>query len=213
MALSKKAKDIAGKLEADCKLGDIKKLAKEIKTDHELALQLWSQGGHNPRLLSTLIFDKKQLTEDDLDSLAADLEKIEKDQRNQLGDWLLANQLGKDKRLVSQMETWREHRSAIMRRWYWYHQARLRWTGRIPPPGSSKQLLDEIETAIAGEDCDVQWVMNFCAGWIGVYEPKLRARCIRLGKSVGLYKDEKVARNCTPSYLPEFIRIEVAKRE
>ena len=29
---------------------------------------------------------------------------------------------------------------------------------------------------------------------------------------VGLYKDEKVAKNCTPSYLPEFIRIEVAKR-
>jgi hypothetical protein len=38
------------------------------------------------------------------------------------------------------------------------------------------------------------------------------ARCIKLGKALGLYKDEHVAKNCTPSYLPEFIRIEVAKR-
>lgn len=28
-----------------------------------------------------------------------------------------------------------------------------------------------------------------------------------------LYKDDPVAKNCTPSYLPEFIRVEVAKRE
>ena len=34
-----------------------------------------------------------------------------------------------------------------------------------------------------------------------------------MGKTLGLYKDEPVAKNCTPSYLPEFIRIEVAKRE
>ena len=34
-----------------------------------------------------------------------------------------------------------------------------------------------------------------------------------LRKKLGLYKDEKGAKNCTPSYLPEFIRIEVAKRE
>jgi hypothetical protein len=55
--------------------------------------------------------------------------------------------------------------------------------------------------------------MNFCAGQIGVHEPKFRSRCIKLGKTLGLYKDEHVAKNCTPSYLPEFIRIEVAKRE
>ena len=65
---------------------------------------------------------------------------------------------------------------------------------------------------MATAEPEVQWAMNFCAGQIGVFEPKLRSRCIKLGKALGLYKDEPVAKNCTPSYLPECIRIEVAKR-
>lgn len=48
---------------------------------------------------------------------------------------------------------------------------------------------------------------------IGIHEPEFRSRCIQLGETLGLYKDERVAKNCTPSYLPGFIRIEVAKRE
>ena len=55
--------------------------------------------------------------------------------------------------------------------------------------------------------------MNFTAGQIGIHEQKHRARCIKLGKTLGLYKDEPVSRGCTPQYLPEFIQIEVAKRE
>lgn len=59
---------------------------------------------------------------------------------------------------------------------------------------------------------EVQWAMNFCAGQIGVHEPTFRSRCIKLGEKTGLYQSDPVAKNCTPSYLPEFIRIEVEKR-
>jgi len=55
-------------------------------------------------------------------------------------------------------------------------------------------------------------MMNFTAGWIGVFEPQHRARCAALGERTGLYRDEVVPRGCTPGYLPEFIRVEVAKR-
>lgn len=212
MPLSRKAKETLAKLDGDSKLGDIKKLGKQIKTDHLLALELWEEGSHQSRLLATLIYDKKELTESDLEAIAADLKDVGEEQRNQIGDWLLANQLSKDKRLVALMESWREHPSPVLRRWYWYHQARLRWTGRTPPPDNSAELLSDMESRIASEEPEVQWVMNFCAGWIGVYEPELRSRCVKLGKDTKLYKDEVVAKNCTPSYLPEFIRIEVEKR-
>ena len=66
---------------------------------------------------------------------------------------------------------------------------------------------------MATAEPEVQWAMNFCAGQIGIFEPKLRTRCVKLGKKLGLYKDEIVPKNCTPSYLPEFIKIEVAKRQ
>jgi hypothetical protein len=31
------------------------------------------------------------------------------------------------------------------------------------------------------EEPEVQWAMNFTAGWIGVYDEKYRTRCIKLG--------------------------------
>ena len=61
MTLSTKAKKVVDQITSDTtKLGDIKKLARDIKTDHELAQALWSTEKHHPRLLATLIFDKKR---------------------------------------------------------------------------------------------------------------------------------------------------------
>ena len=51
-------------------MGDLKKLGKEIKKDHALAMEHWSTGDYYPRLLATLIFDKKLLTEAVIDQLA-----------------------------------------------------------------------------------------------------------------------------------------------
>lgn len=212
MSAKARAKKIVSEIRGgEPNLGDLKKLGKEIKKDHELAKELWATQDFHARLLSTLIFDKKLLTEGVIDELASDLLKLEESERNQISDWLLANQLMKDRKLVALIETWEANPSPVLRRWFWYHQARLRWTGK--PADTSADLLDILEEKMGGAEGEVQWAMNFCAAWIGVFEPKLRARCIKLGKTLGLYKEEPVAKNCTPSYLPDFIRIEVAKRE
>ncbi len=211
--VSAAAKKIASELKnEDTKLGDIKKRGREIKKDHELAMELWATGAYHARLLSTLILDKKLLTQAAIDALAADMLAHDETERNQLADWLLANQLMKSRKTVALLESWEESASPVLRRLFWYHQARLRWTGQTPPENTGK-LLAKLERKMATAHPDVQWAMNFCAGWIGVHEPDFRSRCIRLGEKVGLYKNDPVAKNCTPSYLPEFIRIEAAKRE
>lgn len=193
------------------KLGDIKKRAAEIKVDHDLALELWASGDLNPRLLASLIFDKKQLSEAVIEQLASDLLQLEGLERDQLTDWLLANQFMKDKKLTALMESWEDHPGPIQRRLFWYHQARLRWTGQTPPPNSA-HLMDSLESKMANEQPGVQWAMNFCACQIGLNEPEFRERCLALGEKLGLYKGDHVSKGCTPSYLPEFIRIEAAKR-
>jgi 3-methyladenine DNA glycosylase AlkD len=213
MALSARARKLVAEItNGNVKLGDLKKRGAEIKKDHALALELWSTGQYCPRLLATLVFDKKLLTETVIDQLATDMLRHDAEERNQLTDWLMANQLAKDKKLVALITTWEKNPSPILRRLFWYHQARLRWVGQAPP-GNSAELIHSLETDMADAEPEVQWAMNFCAGQIGVHEPKFRSRCITLGKALGLYKDEHVSKNCTPSYLPEFIRIEVAKRE
>ena len=193
------------------KMGDLKKTGKAIKKDHELAKALWFVGGFQARLLATLIFDKILLDQPFIDELANDLKSHSASERNQITDWLLANQLMKSKKTIGLLTSWQMAKTDMCRRLFWYHQARLRWTGQTPPPNSG-ELLDVIESNIMTEVPEVQWAMNFCAAQIGVNEANYRTRCIKLGEQTGLYKDEHVAKNCTPSYLPEFIRIEVGKR-
>ena len=135
----------------------------------------------------------------------------EQDDKTQLMDWLMANQLMKDKKTIALIESWANSPSALQRRTYWYYQARLRWTGQTPPDNTA-ELLTTIEANIEKVP-EVQWAMNFTAAWIGVYDKSYRNRCIALGEKTGLYKGEMVAKGCTPSYLPDFISIEAGKRE
>src|SRR5690554_2422283 len=109
-------------------------------------------------------------------------------------DWLMANQLTKRKRTLTLLESWENSRSALQRRAFWYYQARLRWTGKKPPTNND-ELLTAIEANIAQEEPEVQWAMNFTAGWIGVYDEEHRERCIEIGEKTGLYKGQMVAKN------------------
>lgn len=211
MKLSSKAENILGQINTKTKLGDLRKIAKDIKKDHELAMELWSAGKFLPRQLAILIMDNKLISQDLLNKLDRDMQTHPLDERNQLMDWLMANQLTKDKKTVALIESWENSLSALQRRVFWYYQARLRWTGQTPP-ANTPELLTKIEANIAKEEPEVQWAMNFTAGWIGVYEKQYRNRCIALGKKTGLYKDEMVSKGCTPDYLPEFITIESNKR-
>ncbi len=208
---SSKAENILLQVNSKTKLGDLRKIAKDIKKDHELAMELWSTEEFLPRLLSILIMDKKLLSQDLINKLDKDMQIHTFDERNNLMDWLMANQLTKDKKNISLMVSWENSHSALQRRAYWYYQARLRWTGQTPPDNTA-DLLSAIEANITQEEPEVQWAMNFTAGWIAVYDEKYRARCIKLGEKTGLYKDEMVSKGCTPNYLPEFITIEVNKR-
>lgn len=213
MGVSAQAQRIVSEVaEPGTKMGDLKKRGNGIKKNHALALELWSTGGFHARLLATLILDKKLLTQGVIDQLVSDIRGHAERERDHLSEWLLANQLMKDKSLTALVETWERNPSPTLRRLFWYHQARLRWTGQ-EPPGNSADLLDSLEKHLARAEPEVQWAMNFCACQIGLHEEALRARCLALGKKLGLYKDERVAKNCTPAYLPEFIRIELAKRQ
>ena len=211
MTLSPKAQEVYSQINGDnLKLGDLRKIAKEIKKDHDLAMELWSTGEFHPRLLSLLIMDKNHLTQEVINQLAIEMSSHELDQRNHLADWLLTNQLSKSKKTKELIENWEHHPSPMLRRIFWYYQARLRWLGQTPPDNTA-DLLASLEGKMATAEPEVQWAMNFTAGQIGIYEAPYREQCIALGERIGLYKGDPVPRNCTPDYLPEFIAIEAAK--
>lgn len=177
-----KAKDMLAQIShKSTKLGDLRKIAKEIKKDHELAMELWSTEQYLARQLAILIMDKKLLSQELIDKLDQDIQQHDEHERNQLIDWLMANQLSKDKRTISLMESWANSQSSLQRRIFWYYQGRLRWTGQTPPP-NSEELLSLIEERIENEEPEVQWAMNFTAAQIGIFQEEYRSRCISLGE-------------------------------
>lgn len=209
--LSKKAKDIIEQTKGLSKLGDLRKIAKEIKVDHELGLELWSSGEYMPMMLSLLIMDKKVLDNQKVNAMIEDIEGHDEKESLQLVDWLLGNQLMKHKKFAGLMDSWVDDKSPLKRRIFWFHQSRLRWTGKTAYENTD-ELVDRIEKNLSQEDPEVQWAMNMTAGWIGIYDKKYRDRLIDLGEMIGLYKGDHVSPGCTPNYLPEFIEIEVEKR-
>ena len=211
MTHSAKAKTLLDQVNKEgTKLGDLRKISKEIKKDHDLAMELWAAGEFMPRQLAILIMDKKLLNEELIDHMILDLQKHESKESLHLADWLMANQLSKDKKTIALMMGWEDNPIPLKRRLYWYYQARLRWTGKIPIDNADL-LLESIENKLLKEQPEVQWAMNFTAAQIGIFESKHRARSIAIGEKTGLYKDEEVPRGCTPNYLPEFIKIQVEK--
>lgn len=210
MKLSTKATAIATQINQDSKLGELRKIAKVIKKDHDLAMELWETDDYMLRQLAILIMDKKLLTQEVIDKLDKDIQSHSYDERIQLIDWLMANQLSKNKKTVTLIESWENSPSPLQRRIFWYYQARLRWMGNTSHT-NTEDLLTSIEANIVSEHPEVQWAMNYTAGQIGKWQEEYRNRCIAIGENTGLYKDEIVPRGCTPSYLPKFIPIEVAK--
>lgn len=211
MELSKKSKSIYEQIHPETtRLGDLRKLAKEIKKDHDLAMELWSTAEFLPRQLAILIMDKKLLNQALIDQLDQDIQSHASEERNQLIDWLMANQLMKDKKTIALIDSWENSPSVLQRRVFWYYQARLRWMGKTGF-SNTENLLAAIEAKLLAEEPEVQWAMNFTAGQIGKWQEEYRARCMAIGETTGLYRDEVVPRGCTPNYLPEFIAIEVAK--
>jgi len=55
-------------------VADLRKIARERRRDHKLALELWETGIHEARALAFLIDDKKQVTEDQMERWVRDFD-------------------------------------------------------------------------------------------------------------------------------------------
>src|SRR5688572_21651875 len=115
MEPSSKAENIVNQIDEKTKLGDLRIIAKDIKMDHDSGMELWASGKYLARQLAILIMDKKQLSQELIDKLVKDIEQHKEDERNQLIDWLMANQLSKDKKTITLMESWENNPSSLLR--------------------------------------------------------------------------------------------------
>ncbi|GAB2794027.1 DNA alkylation repair protein [Rhabdobacter roseus] len=195
----------AGDNQFGVKLGDIRKLAAQIKTNHALALELWQTQYVEAQLLACLIVKPKELSTQELDALVKSIVFVH------VADWFNAYVL-------------KEHPEKERLREQWLHSenkwaARSGWSlmaGRIAKKADDLDLaglLNYLETEMPKAAPEVQWTMNTALAYIGIHHPAYRQRALEIGEKLGIYRDFPVSKGCTSPFAPIWINEMVRRQE
>lgn len=186
------------------RLGNIRTLAKQIKANHALALELWATGNHDARLLAILLLKPQQLSADALDGMVRAADSAP------LADWLNAYVVTNHQQKEQLRQTWMADPDPWAARAGWNLTSKR--IGKNASDLDLVALLDRIEAEMPNAAPPVQWTMNFCLANIGIHVPSLRQRAIMIGETLGIYRDYPVPKGCTSPFAPIWIA-EIVRRQ
>jgi 3-methyladenine DNA glycosylase AlkD len=178
-------------------LGELRKVAAKIKTDHALALELWRTGNLDARLLAILVMQPKQLTRDELDRM------VREAAFPQLADWLNSYVVKEHPEKEALRQLWMDDEDPWAARAGWSLTAGR--VARSPEGLDLPALLDRIESELATAAAPEQWTMNNCLATIGIHFPEYRDRALAIGEKLGVYRDYPVSKGCTSPFAPIWI--------
>lgn len=193
----------AGDNQFGVRRGEVRKLAKSIKTNHELALELWATGNIDARFLALLIIKPKRLSADELDGMVRSLTFTE------VADWLNNYVVKKHPDKETLRQGWMQTDDPMAARSGWTLTAER--VHKDPDDLDLPALLDRIEAELADAPPESQWTMNICLANIGIHHPELRERAVAIGEALGVYSDYPERKGCTSPFAPIWIA-EMVKR-
>lgn len=194
----------AGKNQYGVKMGDIRKIADKIKSDHALALELWKTENVEARLLAMLIVQPKKLSAKELESMVKSITFVQE------AEWFNSYVLKDHPERESLREDWMKSKNVWAARAGWSLMSGK--VVREPAAVDMPKLLDRIEKEMPGAPTEVQWTMNTTLAMIGINNEKLRKRAIGIGEKLGVYRDYPVSKGCTSPFAPIWIT-EMVKRK
>lgn len=186
------------------KMGDVRTIAKSIKSNHELGLQLWETGNLDAMLLATLIMKPKQLSEEDAERLAASVNY------GWLGDWLTSYVIKQHPSKEAMRLRWMQSKDPWLMRVGW--SLTTERVGKSPDGIDPAALLGRIEREMGTAPEPLQWSMNFCLIDIGIHFPDLRQRAIDIGEKLGVFRTYPVSKGCISPFAPIAIPAMVARQ-
>ncbi|MBX3000439.1 MAG: DNA alkylation repair protein [Caldilineaceae bacterium] len=194
----------AGNNQFGVRLGDIRKVAAQIKSNDELAMALWETENVDARLLAILLFKPKKLSRDEIDRMVRSANFV------QVADWLNAYVVSKHPDKESLRQCWMDDDDPWAARAGWsLTNERI---GKDADRLDLSALLDRIEADMATAPPEAQWTMNFCLAGIGIHFPEHRQRALEIGERLGIYRDYPVSNGCTSPFAPIWIN-EMVRRQ
>jgi 3-methyladenine DNA glycosylase AlkD len=198
------ARSGAGDNQFGVKLGDIRALAKRIRTDHELALSLWDTENVDAQFLATLVIEPKKLSAEAVDRMARSVTFA------RVADWLNSYVISKHPEKETLREEWMTSDDRWAARAGWHLTAER--VARNPDDLDLPALLDRLESEMTDAAPEVQWTMNNTLAAIGIHHPELRERAIAIGETLGIYRDYPVPKGCTSPFAPVWISAMVERQ-
>ncbi|TQM78820.1 3-methyladenine DNA glycosylase AlkD [Saccharothrix saharensis] len=185
-------------------LGKLRALAKRLKTQQDLARELWATGDTAARLLALLVCRPKAFGRDELDAMLRGARKPK------VHDWLVNYVVKKSPHAEELRLAWSDDPDPVVASAGWALTTER--VARKPEGLDLDGLLDVIEAEMKDAPDRLQWAMNHCLAQIGIDHPGRRARALDIGERLEVLKDYPTSPNCTSPYAPVWID-EVVRRQ
>lgn len=186
-------------------LTKLRAVAKRVKKNHPLAVELWGTGDSAARLLALLICRPREFSADDLDAM------IREARTRKVHDWLVGYVVMKGPHAEELRVAWLADADPVVASAGWALTADR--VVKKPEGLDLPALLDQIEAEMAGAHERLQWEMNTTLAQIGIENPDLRPRALEIGERLGVLRDYPTPANCTSPYAPEWITEMVRRKE
>ena len=185
-------------------LGKLRAIAKRLKTQQDLALDLWATEDTAARLLALLICRPKAFARDGLDTM------LRQARAPKVHDWLVNYVVKKNPHVEDLRQLWFADADPVVASAGW--ALTIDRVAKTPEGLDLPGLLDTIEAQMKTAPDRLQWAMNHCLAQIGISHPELRARAIEIGERLEVLKDYPTPPNCTSPFAPTWIA-EIVRRQ
>ncbi|WP_442545665.1 DNA alkylation repair protein [Arthrobacter sp. KN11-1C] len=185
-------------------LGKLRALAKRLKTQQELAHQLWATDETAARLLALLICRPKGFHRDELDVM------LRQARTPKVHDWLVNYVVKKNPHCEELRLAWFTDLDPVVASAGWALTSER--VAKNPEGLDLAGLLDVIEAEMEDAPDRLQWAMNQCLAQIGIEHAEHRARAIDIGERLGVLRDYPTPPNCTSPFAPIWIS-EMVRRQ
>lgn len=184
---------------------DLKKLKKKIKTDHDLAIQLWDSGNSDARSLATMIADPEEMTPTMATQWMKDVDYY-------LHGGEVADLVAKTDAGISKMRQWRKQKSEYARATgYGILACMLKDDPDSIEDFECVRILKEVENEIHRSPNRAKHAMVMAVIAIGVYKEEVRDEALEAGERIGTVEVDHGETGCTTPEIVSYIRKSIAK--
>jgi len=184
---------------------ELRKIAKEVGKDHDLALELWKTGIPEARIIASIIDDPARLTERQMEGWVKGFDSWD------ICDQVCMNLFEKSPSAWKKIHDWSQRDEEFVKRAAFALLACLAWHDKNAEDKNFIQLLPLIKSASADERNYVKKAVNWALRNIGKRNPALNRASIRAAQEIKRL-DSRAARWIASDALRELDSEAVQKR-